>query len=80
MTADAQARHHASPRMERPDASGRSARAGFAWNGKIYPSLSKSPSLSPAPAGTAPGSSALRDVTAHSTRNNNKKSVCPTDQ
>jgi hypothetical protein len=50
---------------------------GFAWNGKTYPSLSK---IAFAITGTRWNGPRFFGLSGTSTRNDNKKSVCPTDQ
>jgi hypothetical protein len=53
---------------------------GFAWNGKTYPSLSKIAHAITGTRWSGPRFFGLARRSGTSTRNNNKKSVCPTDQ
>ena len=53
---------------------------GFAWNGKTYPSLSKVAFAITGTRWNGPKFFGLARRSGTRTRNNNKKSVCPTDQ
>ena len=53
---------------------------GFAWNGKTYPSLSKVAFAITGTRWSGPKFFGLARRNGTRTRNNNKKSVCPTDQ
>jgi Protein of unknown function (DUF2924) len=53
---------------------------GFSWNGKTYPSLSKVAFAITGSRWSGPRFFGLARRNGTRTRNNNKKSVCPTDQ
>jgi hypothetical protein len=53
---------------------------GFAWNGQTYPSLSKAALEITGTRWNGPKFFGLARRSGTRTRNNNKKSVCPTDQ